>query len=119
MDCASQTWLFEPVCDRADPVDDYGSGTIPDTTNASETPPTPDPTAEHFLFRCKNWTAQREILLKCTRTKIGNLSFFLGGKAASDDDRWELDMQAVRATIRFTIATKRLESTGVTQGVDL
>ncbi|KJZ69825.1 hypothetical protein HIM_10778 [Hirsutella minnesotensis 3608] len=27
-------------------------------------------TVEHFLFRCKNWTAQREILLKCARTKI-------------------------------------------------
>lgn len=76
-------------------------------------------TIEHFLFRCKNWTAQREILLECARTKIGNLSFFLGGKAASDDDRWEPDMQAVRATIRFAIATKRLESTGVAQGVDL
>ncbi|KAJ6436382.1 reverse transcriptase [Purpureocillium lavendulum] len=76
-------------------------------------------TVEHFLFRCKNWTPQREILLECARTKIGNLSFFLGGKAASDDDRWEPDMQAVRATIRFAIATKRLESTGVAQGVDL
>lgn len=75
-------------------------------------------TVEHFLFRCKNWTAQREILLKCARTKIGNLSFFLGGKAASDDDKWEPDMQAVRATIRFAMATKRLESTGVAQGVD-
>ncbi|KJZ72811.1 hypothetical protein HIM_07755 [Hirsutella minnesotensis 3608] len=76
-------------------------------------------TVEHFLFRCKNWTAQREILLKCARTKIGNLSFFLGGKAASDDDGWEPDSQAVRATIRFAIATKRLESTGAAQGVDL
>ncbi|KAJ6437917.1 reverse transcriptase [Purpureocillium lavendulum] len=75
-------------------------------------------TVEHFLFRRKNWMPQLEILLECTRTKIGNLSFFLGGKAASNDDRWELDMQAVRATIRFAIATKRLESTGVTQGVD-
>ncbi|KAK4068648.1 hypothetical protein Purlil1_13765 [Purpureocillium lilacinum] len=74
-------------------------------------------TVEHFLFRCKNWTAQREILLKCARTKIGNLSFFLGGKAASDYDKWEPDMQAVRATIRFAMATKRLESTGVAQGV--
>ncbi|KAM9874683.1 reverse transcriptase [Verticillium dahliae] len=71
-------------------------------------------TVEHFLFRCKNWTAQREILLKCSRTKIGNLSFFLGGKAGSDDDRWEPNMQAMRATIRFAIATKRLESTSVT-----
>ncbi|OAQ58289.1 endonuclease/exonuclease/phosphatase [Purpureocillium lilacinum] len=71
-------------------------------------------TVEHFLFRCKNWTAQREILLKCERTKIVNLSFFLGGKAASENDRWKPNMQAVRATIRFAMATKRLEPTGVT-----
>ncbi|KAJ6436625.1 endonuclease/exonuclease/phosphatase [Purpureocillium lavendulum] len=52
-------------------------------------------TTEHFLFRCKKWSGQREILFTCSRTKIGNLSFFLGGKATSDDDKWEPDMRAV------------------------
>ena len=75
-------------------------------------------TAEHFLFRCKKWTEQREVLFTCSRTKIGNLSFFLGGKAASDDDKWEPDMRAVRATIRFAIATKRLGNSGTTQGAN-
>ncbi|OAQ59084.1 retrovirus polyprotein [Purpureocillium lilacinum] len=51
-------------------------------------------TIEHFLFRCKKWTAQREIMFQYSRTKMGNLSFFLGGKAASDGDKWRPDMKA-------------------------
>jgi hypothetical protein len=65
-------------------------------------------TVEHFLFRCTKWTTQREGMLKCSQTKMGNLSFFLGGKAASDGEKWAPDMQAVRATIKFAIATGRL-----------
>lgn len=76
-------------------------------------------TTEHFLFRCRKWSGQREILFTCSRTKIGNLSFFLGGKATSDDDKWEPDMRAVRATIRFAIATKRLATSRATQDVHL
>ena len=66
-------------------------------------------TIEHFLFRCKKWTEQRDVMFKCSRTRMGNLSFFLGGKAASDDDKWKPDMQAVRAAIQFAMATKRLD----------
>jgi hypothetical protein len=67
-------------------------------------------TIEHFLFRCKKWEMQREVMFKCSRTKIGNLSFFLGGKAASDNEKWKPNMQAVRATIKFAIATNRLDA---------
>ncbi|KJZ67989.1 hypothetical protein HIM_12623 [Hirsutella minnesotensis 3608] len=66
-------------------------------------------TIDHFLFRCTKWIAQRDILFECARAKIGNLSFFLGGKAASDGDKWKPDMQAVRAAIRFAIETERLD----------
>jgi hypothetical protein len=66
-------------------------------------------TVKHFLFRCTKWTKQREGMLKCPQAKMGNLSFFLGGKAASDDDKWAPDMRAVRATIKFAIATGRLD----------
>ncbi|KAM4064058.1 hypothetical protein HRG_012578 [Hirsutella rhossiliensis] len=52
-------------------------------------------------------TVQREIMLRYARGKMGNLSFFLGGKAESDDDKWQPDMGAVRATIQFALATKR------------
>ena len=65
-------------------------------------------TVEHFLFRCRKWTAQRKILLDCSREKIGNLSYFLGGKARSDNDKWKPDMRAVKAVIKFAMATGRL-----------
>ncbi|EMT69793.1 hypothetical protein FOC4_g10000257 [Fusarium odoratissimum] len=48
-------------------------------------------------------------MLQCTEEKRGNLSFHLGGKAVSDGQKWTPDMDAVRATIRFAIATGRLE----------
>lgn len=66
-------------------------------------------TVEHFLFRCTKWTAMRDIMNQCTESKRGNLSFFLGGKARSDTERWQPDIKAVRATINFAIATGRLE----------
>ncbi|RKK21135.1 hypothetical protein BFJ66_g17708, partial [Fusarium oxysporum f. sp. cepae] len=67
-------------------------------------------TVEHFLFRCVQWTAQRkEMMSQCVEEKRGNLSFHLGGKAASDGQKWAPNMEAVRATIRFAIATGRLE----------
>lgn len=66
-------------------------------------------TIDHFLFRCKKWAAKRGVLFECARSKIGNLSFFLGGKATSDGDKWKPDMQAVRAAIKFAIETERLD----------
>ncbi|KAJ6092561.1 hypothetical protein N7486_007850 [Penicillium sp. IBT 16267x] len=68
-------------------------------------------TVEHFLFRCQKWTAHRTELLQCTNTHRGNISFFLGGKSPSDDQQWTPNLEAVRASIRFAIATGRLEAT--------
>ncbi|KAJ5292091.1 hypothetical protein N7478_001342 [Penicillium angulare] len=45
-------------------------------------------TVEHFLFRCRKWTAHRTEMLQCTQTHRGNISFFLGGKQTSDDQKW-------------------------------
>ena len=67
-------------------------------------------TVEHFLFRCRRWTAQRAEMLQCTQTGRGNMSLYLGGKAATDDTKWAPDMDAVRATIRFALATGRLNT---------
>jgi len=39
----------------------------------------------------------------------GNISFYLGGKTPMDDENWAPNMNAVRATIRFAIATGRLD----------
>ncbi|OAA59246.1 hypothetical protein LEL_10854 [Akanthomyces lecanii RCEF 1005] len=70
-------------------------------------------TVEHFLFRCKRWKEERRIMLQYSRTKMGNLSFFLGGKATSDGDKWTPNMEAVKASVKFAMATRRLERTNV------
>jgi hypothetical protein len=48
--------------------------------------------------------------LQCTDTGRGNMSLYLGGKAATDDAQWTPNMDTVRATIRFAIATGRLDA---------
>jgi ribonuclease HI len=65
-------------------------------------------TVEHFLFRCTKWTALRIEMLQYTKTRRGNLSFYLGGKTSLDDEKWTPDVNAVRATIQYAIATGRL-----------
>jgi hypothetical protein len=67
-------------------------------------------TVEHFLFRCQKWTTHRTEMLQCTHTHRGNISFFLGGKSPSDGQNWKPNLEAVRATIRFAIATGRLDA---------
>jgi ribonuclease HI len=67
-------------------------------------------TVEHFLFRCRQWTEHRAEMLQCTHIHRGNISFYLGGKSPSDGKNWSPNMQAVRATIRFAIATGRLDA---------
>jgi ribonuclease HI len=68
-------------------------------------------TVEHFLFRCQKWTTYRTVMLQCTNTHRGNISFFLGGKSPSDNQNWTPNFEAVRASIRFAIATGRLDAT--------
>ncbi|GAA92341.1 reverse transcriptase [Aspergillus luchuensis IFO 4308] len=68
-------------------------------------------TVEHFLFQCRKWTTQRIALLQCTRTQRGNLSLCLGGKSPSDNQQWTPNLEAVRASIQFAIATGRLDAT--------
>jgi hypothetical protein len=67
-------------------------------------------TVDHFLFRCRKWSTYRTEMLQCTETHRSNISFYLGGKSPSDDKNWTPDMKAVRATIRFAIATGRLDA---------
>ena len=50
-------------------------------------------------------------MLAQTNTRRGNLSFYLGGKAPSDPETWTPNMETVRATIKFAIATGRLYGT--------
>jgi hypothetical protein len=67
-------------------------------------------TVDHFIFRRKQWNEYRTEMLQCTDVHKRNLSFYLGGKSPSDDKNWSPNMQAVRATIRFAIATGRLDA---------
>lgn len=66
-------------------------------------------TVKHFLFRCTRWTSQRILMLQQTEDRRGNLSFALGGKTPTDKDPWTPNIGAVRATIKYAIATGRLE----------
>jgi hypothetical protein len=67
-------------------------------------------TVDHFLFRCRKWTAYRTEMLECTDAHRSNISFYLGGKSPSDKKDWTPNMAAVRATIRFAMATGRLDT---------
>ena len=67
-------------------------------------------TVEHFLFRCRRWTVHRSEMLQCTEIHRGNISFYLGGKSPSDDKNQTPDMKSVRVTIRFAMATGRLDA---------
>ncbi|GKT68807.1 hypothetical protein ColTof4_01230 [Colletotrichum tofieldiae] len=66
-------------------------------------------TVEHFLFRCTKWDQQRRELQQKTGQRTGNLPFHLGGKSRTDAHDWKPCMEAVQATIRYALATGRLD----------
>ena len=66
-------------------------------------------TIKHFLFWCTIWAMHRAQMLQQTETRRGSLSFYLEGKAASNPEQWTPNMNAVRATIKYTLATGRLD----------
>jgi hypothetical protein len=73
-------------------------------------------TAKHFLFRCNKWDPQRVRLLQQTETRRGCLSFFLGGRARSEQENpWKPCISAVQATAQYAIATGRLNPTTIGQ----
>ncbi|KAL4414801.1 hypothetical protein CABS03_02008 [Colletotrichum abscissum] len=45
-----------------------------------------------------------------TETHRGNLSYFLGGKSASDPDDWSPCIDVVKETIKFAMSTQRLDA---------
>jgi hypothetical protein len=64
-------------------------------------------TIEHFIFRYARWSEQRKILGVWVVKDY--LSRLLRGKSTADVDDWKPDMDAVRAVIHITLATKWLE----------
>jgi hypothetical protein len=67
---------------------------------------------KHYLFTCRRWRLQRQEMRANWPWKIGNVSFFLGGRSTEEEGRWKPELEAIRATVRFTMATGRLASTG-------
>jgi len=68
-------------------------------------------TVKHFLFLCARWDHLRARLLQQLKTRIGDISFCLGGRSKNlelDPSPWKPNMNAVRATIRYAILTGRL-----------
>jgi hypothetical protein len=65
-------------------------------------------TMEHFLFRCTRWDTERECMRQAGQSMMGNLPIFLGGKSGSDGPKWAPNLEAVRAAIKFVMATGRL-----------
>jgi ribonuclease HI len=66
-------------------------------------------TVEHFLLYCKEWEAQREQLYQQLKKRNNTLSYLLGGKSLQDDKDWKPDMEAIHTTIKFVLATGRLD----------
>jgi hypothetical protein len=72
-------------------------------------------TVKHFLFRCVRWRDHRTDMRQQTTTRWGDLAFFLGGRSTEqkqqgplDPSPWAPNIAAVKATIRFAMATGRL-----------
>ena len=68
-------------------------------------------TVKHFLLLCARWDHLRAHLLQQLETRIGDISFCLGGRSKNlelDPSPWKPNMNAVRATIRYAILTGRL-----------
>ncbi|KAJ5522365.1 hypothetical protein N7527_006480 [Penicillium freii] len=61
-------------------MDIFSESMPPRQINARET-------VDHFLFRYQKWTAYRTEILQYTHTHRSNVSFFLGGKSPSDDQK--------------------------------
>ena len=72
----------------------------------------------HFLFTCPKWSTERQTMRTAHKDRFGELSFALGGystyerngrKVDGEKEQWKPNMKAVRATIAFARATKRLD----------
>ena len=68
---------------------------------------------QHLLFTCSKWQQLRENVRVVHGRRYGELSYALGGYSDAERDgqlsKWKPDLTAVRATIEFVLATKRLD----------
>lgn len=75
-------------------------------------------TVSHFLFLCPRWRNERQEMRLAHGSRYCDLSYALGGysiheengkKVDGEKDRWQPDVNAVKATIEFAKATGRLQ----------
>ena len=73
---------------------------------------------QHFLFTFQRWRGPRNTLREAHRPRFGDLSYALGGYAGPEKDgdvlKRKPDMDAVRASIKFAMETRRLEFSSIT-----
>lgn len=68
-------------------------------------------TVKHFLFTCTRWNTERKRFFDKWPRKLGNVSFFLGGRAVEEKEEqgWQPTWAAVRAAVGYARATARLD----------
>ena len=70
-------------------------------------------TVDHFLFRCPRWSLLRQELRSLAAHRWGDLAYVLGGwsneRKDGPLDKWSPASTMISATIKFVIATGRLE----------
>ena len=67
----------------------------------------------HLLFTCRKWEQHRADMRAEHGNRYGELSYALGGynnvSRDGEQAKWKPDLKAVKATIKFVLATKRLD----------
>jgi len=67
----------------------------------------------HLLFTCRKWEQHRANMRAEHGSRYGELSYALGGynnvSRDGDPTKWKPNIKAVKATIEFVLATKRLD----------
>jgi ribonuclease HI len=75
-------------------------------------------TVPHFLFSCPRWRNERQAMKSAHGSRYWDVSYALGGystaerdgkKVDGEKDKWQPDLNAVKATIDYAIKTGRLQ----------
>ena len=75
-------------------------------------------TVQHFLFLCPRWRNERQAMKSVHGNRYWDLSYALGGystaeregkKVDGEKDKWQLDLNVVKATIEYAVKIGRLQ----------
>jgi hypothetical protein len=75
-------------------------------------------TVQHFLFSCPRWRNERRDMKSAHGSRYWDVSYALGGystaerdgkKVDGEKDKWQPDLNAVKATIDYAIKTGRVQ----------